>query len=99
MWAQQAPSTQRCEIGFCVNAYVNVNYDCNEFKESKEKKKCVYMYRLITVCSHYLAVMCIYVIYKAAISSKIWASQAKKNSQAKLSKEAVAVKRPIPLDR
>jgi hypothetical protein len=36
------------------------------------------MYRLITVCSYYLAVMCIYVIYKAAISSNIWASQAKK---------------------
>ncbi len=64
MWAQQAPSTQRCEIGRCVNVCINVNYDFYEFKECKEKEKCMWMYRPVTVCLHYLAVMCIYMIYK-----------------------------------
>jgi hypothetical protein len=72
MWAQQAPSTQRCEIGSCVNACVNVNYDCNEFKKSKEKIMCVYVSShnsKLTLFSR--DVYLLYVIYKAAIRSDL----------------------------
>jgi hypothetical protein len=35
-------------------------------KNAEEKEKYVCMYRPVTVCSHYLAVICIYVIYKCS---------------------------------
>jgi hypothetical protein len=81
-----------------VNVCINVNYDCYEFKECKEKEKCVCMYRPVTVCLHYLAVICIYMIYKCfelEQRSTARSGQAKLKT-AKPSYRWEAVKRPVP---
>jgi hypothetical protein len=86
MWAQPAPSIQRHEIRNCVNICLKVNCDSNELKECNKKKMYVYVptYNSMLI---YLAVMCIFVIYKClsgmAISSKICAAKPEKNSQTK----------------
>ncbi len=91
-WAQTAPSTQRHEIRNCVNVCVKVNWDCNKFNV------CVpYVPSCNSVLTHLawcVSLWFISVWVVAAISSKAWASQARKNSQPSYRWDAA--KRPIP---
>ncbi len=65
-----------------MNVYINVNRVAVSVKILKRKKKHVYTYNPVTVCSHCLAVMCIYVIYQCLSwgwdQPKIRASKARK---------------------
>jgi hypothetical protein len=71
MWAQQATSTQWCEIRRCVNVCINVDCECNKYKECKEKEKCIACNSMLT----YFGIMCIYVIYKVYTDECDWSSQ------------------------
>jgi hypothetical protein len=46
-----------------MNVHKNANCACSKCKECKERKS-EFAYRSVTVCPHFLAVMCIFVIYK-----------------------------------